>query len=554
MSRALSVFLVSGAALAWFWLPGRADPAYRHDQAREMVAYYAQELGPDDIVLAWSYAERYDLLYYWNRFGAAARLITLPEGADEAPVIALVNSALGDEFPVQVELNTWFTQRADARGMLPCLLEHGQPAPTRVFSVYGMISTRYTLVRPLSRPAIQAAAPVSFGPLRLDVGGIPLESLRADAGICLPLDFTLTAPVHEDFQVAINALNPFGWEFAGDDAMILTAAQVPTSQLEPGQTSRAYVLLRLPPGTPPRAYPLRLRVYSAANPVGLDVRDPASDAPAGKDVPLGAVSVSVGTWQRPELEGTADLAPGLALTNAVDLAPGGTLAPGDALHLTLRWWVETGQPEVTITLAGDGWQASDTTRLPIDGLWLDWRELAVPAEAAGPAILTAQANGGPAVMLAQYTVETPEHRMTAPDVGRRLEIDFPGVGVLYGFTLANEAIRGGDPFDVTLVWQAAQATDIPYVVTVQLLSQEGVLLAQHDSAPSGGERPTTGWIIGEYIVDPHRLTFRDETRGYTGPARLIAALYDPASGARVMTSDSQDHVDLSGEILVEAPG
>ncbi len=553
ISHMPGVFLVSGAALAWFWLPGRANPAYQHDQAHEMVAYYAQELGADDIVLTWSYAGRYDLLYYWDRLGATARLVTLPEGVEEAQIIALVNDALGEAFPAQVELNTWFTQRADSRGMLPCLLEHGQPAPTHVFSVYGMISTRYTLDGPLSRPAMQAAATVSFGPLRLDVGGVPLEPLRADAGICLPLNFTLTAPVHEDLRVAVNALNTFGWEFAGDDAMILTAAQVPTSQLKPGQMSRAYVLLHLPPGTPPGNYPLQLRIYSAANPVGLDVRDPVSGAPIGKDAPLGTVSVSAGMWQQPASERSLDVAPGLTLTNAADLAPGGLLAPGDTLRLTLCWWIENAYPEVTVALVGDSWQVADIAQSPEHGLVLDWREMIVPPDARGPAALIAWANGGAPVTLAEYTIAAPEHRMTAPDVRRRLEIDFPGVGTLYGFTLADESIRGGESFDVTLVWQAAGTTDIPYVVTVQLLSQEGVLLAQHDSAPSRGERPTTGWIAGEYIVDPHRLTFRDETRGYSGPARLIAAFYDPTSGARVTTAEGENHAELINQITVDTP-
>src|SRR5690606_9976171 len=42
---------------------------YQHDEVRSMVRYYADTLTADDTVLAWSYADRYDLAYYWERLG-----------------------------------------------------------------------------------------------------------------------------------------------------------------------------------------------------------------------------------------------------------------------------------------------------------------------------------------------------------------------------------------------------------------------------------------------------------------------------------------------------
>src|SRR5690606_4832190 len=92
------------------------NPAYQHDDARALARHYASTLTAADTVLAWSYADRYDLWYYWERLGVAARRVTLPEGADLAAVAPLLPAAGA------VELNVWYTQRADYRGMLGCVL------------------------------------------------------------------------------------------------------------------------------------------------------------------------------------------------------------------------------------------------------------------------------------------------------------------------------------------------------------------------------------------------------------------------------------------------
>lgn len=547
---ALPVGAVLAVALAWAWLPGRPNPAYQHDQARDMVAYYARTLGPDDRVLAWSYAERYDLLYYWERMGVAAQMVTLPEGAEAEAVVRLINASLPGQRPARVEVNTWFTQRADARGMLPCLLGNDQPAPTDTFTVYGMATTAYAVEAPLLPLHMEAVEPVDFGPLRLDRAHVQDSPLRADHGMCLPVELTLTQTVNEDFRAAANILNPLGREFAGDDAPLLTAAQTPTSRLSPGQTVQAYLLLYLPQGTPPGIYPLRLRLYSEGQPSGLDVRDPASGAPAGRDTPLGTLELLPGEWEPFAGSCALPVGAGVTLTNCDELSAIHSLAAGETLYLTLRWQIDGPPPEITLALSGDGWQVADAAAPPLSGTVLDWRALRVPAEASGSAILTAQIVLGEAVRLAEYTVERPEHRMSPPEVDQRSGTVFPGVGTLYGFSMTEEALRAGEPIDVTLVWHAQGATEVPYTVTVQLLSETGALLAQHDAPPANGARPTTGWVPGEYILDAHRLAFRDEAAGYHGPATLIVALYNPRDGTRVASSAGPDHAILSTDLTI----
>jgi hypothetical protein len=74
------------------------------------------------------------------------------------------------------------------------------------------------------------------------------------------------------------------------------------------------------------------------------------------------------------------------------------------------------------------------------------------------------------------------------------------------------------------------------------------LLAQHDSPPANGQRPTHEWLPGQYIIDSHELIWRET--GYIGPARIVVGLYDPATGARLQTAEGADHVLLPVEVAV----
>ncbi len=548
----LSVTVIFLTGVAWFVLPGHPDPGYQHDQAREMVAYYRQTLGPDDLVLTWSYAARYELLYYQQRQGLQAQIITLPDGADTDTVVDILNRYLPPGQPVRVEINTWYTQGSDRRGMLRCLIGHNRPAPVQTMAVQGMASTAYEVTGPLATPPLQAITPVRFDAVALLAAGVTGEAQPASHGICVPLDVTLTAPVQDDLQVAVRLLNTHGQEIAAADAPILSAQQVSTRYLQPGGSATAYPLLYLPQGTPPGAYRVTVRLYGAHAPSGLDIRDPASGAPAGKDAEIGFVHLTDGNWP-PFLPGCAlSIAPGVTLTNCADLSSAESLYPGQVLSLTLAWQIDGASPPIAIALTGSDWQIENTATPLATGAVLDWREMIIPAQATGQAMLSARVAGQEPVILAEYIIEVSEHIMSPPAVAFRSGVHFPGLGTLYGFTVDGEAIFNGSPMTVTLVWQAETSTQTAYVVTAQLLDSDGTLVAQHDSPPAQGERPTTGWVAGEYVSDTHYLVFRDDRRDYTGPATLIVAVYDPATGVRIPTDDGSAEAVLLNNLVVSS--
>ncbi|HIP87926.1 MAG TPA: hypothetical protein EYH27_05765 [Anaerolineales bacterium] len=129
---------------------------------------------------------------------------------------------------------------------------------------------------------------------------------------------------------------------------------------------------------------------------------------------------------------------------------------------------------------------------------------------------------------------------------------FGDVAELVGYDLANDQVTSSEGVALTLYWRALEgAATAEYVVFTHLLTPDGWLIAQHDGPPAGGARPTTGWVAGEVIVDPHVLVFNDEGAAYTGEARLAVGLYlGGAPQARVSLAGGGDHVVLPTVINV----
>jgi hypothetical protein len=90
--------------------------------------------------------------------------------------------------------------------------------------------------------------------------------------------------------------------------------------------------------------------------------------------------------------------------------------------------------------------------------------------------------------------------------------------------------------------------DAHYKVFLQLLNADGVLAAQRDSEPGGGQFPTTGWSPDETIIDNHALMIPDDLAPshYT----LIIGLYNPDDPLARLPVGDGDFLVL-GEINVE---
>ncbi len=101
---------------------------------------------------------------------------------------------------------------------------------------------------------------------------------------------------------------------------------------------------------------------------------------------------------------------------------------------------------------------------------------------------------------------------------------------LVGTTISSGTVAPGSSFTVSLAWQAVRLPTATYTVFIHLADSTGKPLAQSDGVPGNGLRPTSHWILGEYVLDEHRLTV--PATAPPGDYRLMVGLYEADSGRR----------------------
>jgi hypothetical protein len=522
-------------------------PDYRRDDVRGLTEYYERTLAAGDaVVVPYAYDREYALWYY----GAGDAAVIELDSLDLEAVRDALNDVLSGA--ARVELMDWFKAFGDRRGAVACLLEDGGRRLGEPFRVVELGTQGYEVETPLALPSPQPVAG-DFGAVQLEGAAYAVER-PADRSRCVTLDWRLAEPVPYDLAVALTVTNALGWEITHVDASLLREDFAPASLWGAGERAQSFAVLRLPAGTPPGVYPLRARVYDTGTLAALDLR--IDGAPAGKDVTLGEIVVTAPERPQAAAEDDMPFAAGAALgdggwvLDAYD-APAGPVSGGETLRVTLRWRAGEGDASPLLRLAGEGWQVEAAGEVAGEpgALVLDWREVAVPADApAGAAVLSVTLGGG-VFDLARLDVQATDRLLSAPPFEYPLGAAFEGVGVLAGFSLETDQITAGEPLPLVLVWRATGTPDAAYTVFTHLLSADGRVIAQHDAAPAGGARPTTGWLPPEYVVDAHALVFNEAGAGYTGPARIEVGLYDPATGARVAVGGG-DYVILPVEISV----
>lgn len=205
------------------------------------------------------------------------------------------------------------------------------------------------------------------------------------------------------------------------------------------------------------------------------------------------------------VQGT-EVAPGLRVIEASVLAT--EVVPGDTLGLRVRWQRGEGpaaREPLRVMLGEESWSVEPVEGYPVE----EWREgevletrhrLPVPIDAAPG---EHEVRLGRNVVVGRVRVAEVPIVLQEPEVPQRVEARLGGFARLLGWEVSEAGT--GEPLTLTLYWQALEPADQPYKVFTHLLDVTGRLVAQHDSVPVGGARPTTGWREGEYLVDPYTL-------------------------------------------------
>jgi hypothetical protein len=190
-------------------------------------------------------------------------------------------------------------------------------------------------------------------------------------------------------------------------------------------------------------------------------------------------------------------------------------------------------------------QGSYPTNLwqPGEFIW-EQRLLTVPATAESGEAAVFVELGEQRYQLGELEISAEARTFEPPAPQVAVDAVFGDVARLVGFDPPPESVPAGQPIPLTLYWQSLQTGEpVGYTVFAQVLGlTDGRVVAQHDSAPGNGRRPTSGWVEGEFIRDDHLLAVRDYS--YTGEGQIIVGLYDQATGTRLTLPDGRDAFPL----------
>jgi hypothetical protein len=127
---------------------------------------------------------------------------------------------------------------------------------------------------------------------------------------------------------------------------------------------------------------------------------------------------------------------------------------------------------------------------------------------------------------------------------------------LAGVVVKPQMLVPGETARVTLAWQALAEMTVSYRVFLHVLGPEGQgdrspgdlspgdrlpIVAQNDGEPMNWTRPTTGWAVGEVVVETREVQIPGDVA--PGTYTLQVGLYRPEDG-RLCTEDGDDAVQI----------
>ena len=347
------------------------------------------------------------------------------------------------------------------------------------------------------------------------------------------------------------------------------SAVYPSSSWRPGERATGVARFDVDPTLPPGEYRLESG-FSAGSGQARVTEDgpwgsaglPAARGPAvrlvSRSTPLAASALTLDRRLDATLDG--------ARLIGVDFDRAAARA-GERVRVSLFWervGADAGTREVSVIVRRPGGAAIHEWRgVPVDGTYplTEWKpgeivrdtwDLVLPAAlSTGQFELAAglASTGQPAaqhVSIGTVSVERADRELTEPELRARLDVTFASGAELLGLDYKVRRVRAGDTVDLTLVWRALGPIVGDQTVTLALLDEAGRIVAQQESEPAGGKRPTSGWTTDELVEDGWKFRLPRELP--RGRSRLAVSLVDPRTNQRVTTADGSSWVILPAEV------
>lgn len=512
-SIGLSGLVVLAGVIAWQSVHDiRNTRTYQHDDFAGLARYYASL--PADAVILIPFDDEPALQHYFAaEYDIQAQFVNVPLYSDENAVIDAIASLL-TATPRHVEFLTWFQLPADVRGMYPCLLAASSNNVGEVQSFFGLSTQAFSLVQSPALATIATDQPYSIATLT------DLSYAGGTNGVCLRAKWDIAQPV-EQLSTTAQVLAPdIDWTIARTDSMIRDREQIAEHDIH--ATASSYHWLEMPSAAPQQPYPVAVTLYSPQMASGYDVV--IDNQIVGKQFFVPTPIVAVGP----------PLTDGLSASQLVqDSLDSNLIDSGQSLQAEVLLHTN-GHP---IILRGEGWQLEYAVSKR-DDVQRVWSRFTIPPDATGLAELFAGDT-----LLATYQINAVERIYEVPAIENAVSTTFGGFARLVGFNVEN-------PLDITLIWQAQSNTPTAYTAFVQLLAPDGRVIAQSDQQPASNQRPTTGWVADEYIIDNHPLTLNVDS--YEGPVNVIVGFYDSQRFVRVTTMETgQDYFQLPVNLILK---
>ena len=135
-----------------------------------------------------------------------------------------------------------------------------------------------------------------------------------------------------------------------------------------------------------------------------------------------------------------------------------------------------------------------------------------------------------------------------PPPAQPLEATFAAGINLRGVELARQQVQPGGQLRVSFLWQPEQAQPPqPWLLFVQVLDAQDRQIANWTGAAGGDWYPTPAWQPGQRIWQDVPLAIAQDATA--GTYRVIAGLFNPATGERLHLQDGADML-VVGEVVV----